>query len=88
MSSDVTSEKVLVLFIATPNNTSSKNFQRLILVIVSMKCISRNFDIGALKLGQFCDLSIISQLKKIESHLLDENHSKHSLIGLHADLTP
>ena len=26
-----------------------------------MKCISQNFDIGDLRSGQFCDLSILSQ---------------------------
>ena len=35
-----------------------------IFVMVSIKCISRNFDIGDLRSGQFCDLSIISQWEK------------------------
>ena len=30
-------------------------------VTVSMKCIPQNFDMGGLRSGQFCDLSIISQ---------------------------
>ena len=34
-----------------------------------MKRISRNFDIGDLRSGQFCDLSIISQWEKNERRL-------------------
>ena len=41
----------------------------LIEVTESIKCISQNFDIGFLRSGQFCDLSIISQWDKIENRL-------------------
>ena len=44
-------------------------FQGCISVIVVIKCISRNFDIGDLSTWQFCDLSIVCQLEKIEMRL-------------------
>ena len=76
-SSDLTSQKVWMLVKATPTEWLPWNFQRLISVPVSMKDISRNFYIGDLRSGQFCDLSIVSQWEKNERRLLDENHSKH-----------
>ena len=51
---------------------------------MSIKCISQNFDISYLKSGKFCDLSILSIG---EASVLDENHSKHSNIGLQVELT-
>ena len=53
-----------MLVIATPNAQSHWNFQRLLQARVSIKCLSQNFDIGDLRSGQFCDLSIISQWEK------------------------
>ena len=53
----------------TANDWSTWNFQQLIFVMVSMKLVSRNFDIGDLRSGQFCDLSITSQWEKNERHL-------------------
>ena len=51
--------------VASPNDRSPWNFQRLISVLqVSIKCTSRNFDIRNLRSGQFYDLSIISQWEK------------------------
>ena len=63
---------------ATPTERLPCNFQRLIQVAVSIKCISQNFYVGDLRSGQFCDLtasnltltlSIISQRETIEKHL-------------------
>ena len=68
-SSDLTSEKLWMFVIATPKDRSPWNFQRLISLPVSMKRTSRNFDIGDLRSGQFCDLSIISQWEKNERRL-------------------
>ena len=61
--------KVLILVIATPNDRSPWNFERLIIITVSIKCISRNFYIGDPRSGQFCDLSFICQCEKIERSL-------------------
>ena len=41
--------------------TRARNFQRLISVTVSIKYLSLNLDIGDLRSGQFCDLSIIQR---------------------------
>ena len=68
--SDLTSEKVRMLVIATANDRSLRNFQILISVAVSMKCVSRNFGVGNLRSGQFYDLSIASQREKNEGRLL------------------
>ena len=68
-SSDFTSEKVWMLVIASSNGQSPWNFQRLISVTVSIKCISRNLYISGPASGQFCDFSIISQWEKFETHL-------------------
>ena len=54
-------KKVWMLVIATPNDRSHWNFQQLIFVTVSKKCISRNFDIGDPYQFLFRDLSITSQ---------------------------
>ena len=51
-------KKVWTLVIATPNDWSTWNFQRLISLTVSIKCIVRNLDIGDARSGRFCDLSI------------------------------
>ena len=89
-SSDLTSEKVQRLAIATPTERSLWNFQRLIWVTVCIKCISRIFDICDLRSGQFCDLSIISQWEKIEMRLfwtnIVQNALKHRFIGKHDTL--
>ena len=54
-------------------------------VPVSMKRISRNFDIGDLESGQFCDLSSISQWEKNERLLFCtkaiQNTLKHRVTG-------
>ena len=65
---------------ATPTKRLPWKCQRFISVPVSMKHISRNFDLCDLRSGQFCDLSIIhkSTGEKWMAPLLDENHSKHS----------
>ena len=47
-SSDLTSDKFWMFVIATPNERSPGNSQRLISVPVSMKRLYRNFDIGDL----------------------------------------
>ena len=65
-SSDPTQEKVWMLVIATPNDGSLWNFQWLIAVTVSIRFLSRNFDIGKPRSGQFCDPFVISQGEKIE----------------------
>ena len=62
-------KNIWMFVIATPNNRSPWNFQVLIFVLVSMKHISRNFDIGDLRSGQFCGLSIISQWEKNKKRL-------------------
>ena len=89
-SSDLTSEKVQRLAIATSTERSLWNFQRLIWVTVCIKCISRIFDICDLRSGQFCDLSIISQWEKIEMRLfwtnIVQNALKHRFIGKHDTL--
>ena len=72
--SDLTSEKVWMHVIATPNDRTLWNIQWLISVLVSIKCLSRNFDIGDLSSCQFCDHSIISNGEKWKASLLDENH--------------
>ena len=68
-SSALTSEKVCMLVIATPNDWSPWNLQRLISLTVSIKCLSGSFDVGDPRSGQFCDLSIISKWEKIERRL-------------------
>ena len=51
-----------------------------------MKRISRNFDIGDLRSGQFCDLSIISQWEQNERRLFCtktiQNTLKHRFTGI------
>ena len=37
-----------------------KIYQRFASVTVSLKCMSQNFDVGDLRSGKFCDLSIIN----------------------------
>ena len=56
-SSDLISEKVRILVIATATDRSHRNFQRLIWVTVCIKCISRNFDINDLRSSEFGTLS-------------------------------
>ena len=52
------------------------------------KCISRNFDIGGPRSGQFCGLSIRKlMLENWKASLSIENHLKHSSIGLQLELT-
>ena len=74
-------KKVSMLVIA---GRSPWNFQRLVSVTVSIKCISRNFDIADLP-GQFYDLSIISQWEEIERCLfwtkIIRNTLKHRVTG-------
>ena len=69
--------------IATPTERLPGNFQRLIQVLVSSKCIYDNFDIGDLRSGQFCDL--LSQWEKIERRLFWTkrilNTLKHRVVG-------
>ena len=80
-SSDLTSEKVWMLVIATPNVWSSWNYEQLISVPVSIKCISQNFDIHDRRSGQFRNFSVRYKStgeKKWKASLLEENHSKHS----------
>ena len=48
--------KVGMFVKATPTERLPWNFQRLLQVTVSIKCISQNFDVGDLRSGQFCDL--------------------------------
>ena len=71
--------------IATPNIRSPWNFQRLISVPVSIKCISRYFDICDPRSAQFCDLSIKSQWEKNERRLfwkkIIRNTLKHRVTG-------
>ena len=65
------------------------NFQRLIRITISTKCLSRNFDIDDLRSGQLCDLSItymyISQVDKNERRLFRTetiiNTLKYSIVG-------
>ena len=61
------------------------NFPRLISTTLSLKSVSRNFDIGDPRSGQFCDFSIISQWEKIEMLLFWTktiwNTLKHRFIG-------
>ena len=45
-SSDLTSEKVWMLVITTPNGRSTWSLQRLISVTIAIKCLSLNFDVG------------------------------------------
>ena len=56
-----------------------------ILVPVSIKCISRNFDICGPRSGHFCDIFIISQWKKDERRLFWKktirNTLKHRVTG-------
>ena len=70
---------------ATPTEQLPWNFQRLLQTTVSIKCISQNFDIGDLRSGQFCDLSIISQWEKNERRLFWKktirNTLKHRVTG-------
>ena len=70
---------------ATPTERLPWNFQRLLQVWVSIRCISQNFDIGDLRSGQFCDLSIISQWEKNERRLFwtktVQNTLKHRFTG-------
>ena len=84
-SSDLTSEQVWILVIATPNDRSPWNFKPLISVTVSIKFISRDFDIGDPRSGQFCDLSIKSQWEKIERRFFCtktiQNTLKHRVTG-------
>ena len=72
-------------FIATLNDRSPRNFQRLIAATVSIKRSSRNIEIGDLRSGQFCDVSIISQWEKHERHLFwtkaIRNILKHRVTG-------
>ena len=57
-SSALTSEKVWILVTVAPNHQSPWNFQRFISLTVSIKYLARNFDIGDLRSGQFCNLYI------------------------------
>ena len=79
-SSDLTSEKVWMLAIATPTERLSWNFQQLISVAVSIKWLPRNFEIGDLRSGQFCVFSSIPKWMREnwKAPLLEENHLKHS----------
>ena len=56
------------------------NFQRLIQVVVSIKCLSQKVDIVHLRSGQCCALSIIPKSigENWKAPLLEEYHSKHS----------
>ena len=54
--------KVWILVIATPNDRSPWSFHRLISVALSIKYVSRNFDIGHPRSGQLCDVFIICKL--------------------------
>ena len=58
----------------------SLNFKRMISVTVSIRSLSRNFYIGDLRSGKFCDLSITckSMGEHLKAPLLNENHAKHS----------
>ena len=49
---------------------SVSNFQDYVRAQVSTTCISRIFDIGDLRSGQFRDLPIISQWEKIQILLI------------------
>ena len=87
-SSGLTSEKVWMLVIATPIGRSPRNFQRLISVTVSRKCIARNFDIDDLRSGQVCDLFIMLVGEKWKTPLLEKTiRNSLSNIELQADLT-
>ena len=71
--SDLTSEKGWIFAITTRTDRFLCNFQRLIWVAVSLKRLSPDFDIGDLRSGQFCDLSVFSQWEKIERRYLWNN---------------
>ena len=71
---------------AKPNDRSTWNFQQLISVTVSIKCISGNFDIDNIRSGQFCDLSIISQWEKIEWRLFRTKTIHNTLNHLVGDI--
>ena len=73
-------QEMFELAIQTPNARSPWNFQRLISVTVSIKCLSRNFDIGDPRSDQFCDFSITYSFmgEKWMAPRLEEDHSKHS----------
>ena len=72
--------------LSSPNDLSHWNFQRLVSVPVSMKCI---FYIGDLRSSQFYDLSIISQWEKNERCLFwTKTFEALSNIRVQVDLTP
>ena len=60
---------MFVIATPSPNDRSLWSFQRLISVTESIKCSSRNFDIGGPRSGQVRDLCIISHCEKIERRL-------------------
>ena len=62
-------KKIGMLVIAISNDRTPWNFQRLISLKVSLKCLYPNFNIGDLTSGQICDFPIISQWEKNERHL-------------------
>ena len=76
---------VLVIASPRPDDRPLWNFQRLISVTVSIKYLSRNFDIGYPKSGKFCNFSILSQREKIERRLFwtktVRNTLKHRFTG-------
>ena len=86
-SSDLTSWRVWMLVKATPTEWFPWNYQWLIQVTVSIKCISPSFDIGDQRSGQFCDLSPKCQWEKIEKRLfwtktiLNTFSLKHKITG-------
>ena len=75
---DLTSENVWMFVIATPNARSPWNFQWLITVPVSMKCLSRKFWYPWPKVRSILlSLHFKSMGEKWKAPLLEENHSKH-----------
>ena len=75
-----------MLVIATPTERLPRNFQQLIQVTVeAIKRLSQNWDIGDLRSGQICALSIIKQWQKNEGWLFWTKNSlntlKHRLTG-------
>ena len=83
--------KVWMLVKATPTERLHSNFKRWISIPVSMKHISRNFDFGYLRSGQFRDLSIIN--KSTGEKMKDASFGRKPFktlwnTGLQLDLTP
>ena len=84
-SSELTSESVWIFVITIPDARSPWNLQQLISALLSIKCISLNFNVLDPRSDQFYDLSIISQWEKNERRLfwnktIGKTH-KHQVIG-------